>query len=48
MRRLADLPQPPSFRARLANALVALAARLDATATRAQRQEAALSPAKPA
>ena len=35
-------------RATLATALISLAARLDATATRAQRQDAALSPANPA
>ena len=42
-RQLADLPQRQSVRARLANALVALAARLDPAASAARQPMAAAS-----
>jgi hypothetical protein len=47
MRQLADLPQRSSLRARLANALVSLAARLDPIAA-ASRQSTPATSAAPA
>jgi hypothetical protein len=46
--RVASQHRGQAPRARLAAALVALAARLDATATLAQREDTALTPVNPA